>query len=446
MKVSIIGSGYVGLVTGVGLAKQGHEVRCVERDAGRVERINAGQSPIYEAGLEEMLVSVLDDGRFTATTELDDAVGHADVTMLAVGTPSEGGRIDLRDVVAASRQVGAALPTSGYPVVVVKSTVVPGTSDGIVRQSLEDSSGQGAGVGFGMAVNPEFLTEGRALADFMEPDRIVIGGDDEASMAVMRQLYAPFAETALVEVGMRTAEMIKYASNALLATAISFSNELANYAEAVGGVDMVDVMAGLHASRYLTVREDGREPATVELASFLMAGCGFGGSCLPKDVAALVTAGADHGEPMPLLQAVLEINEARSQRVMRMLRDELGSLEGQRVGVLGLAFKPDTSDVRESPAFPIIDALQREGAAVAAHDPVVQPQALTDRGFDGVVWHDHLPEILASVDAAVLVTSWKEYERLPELLAELETAPLLVDGRRVIQPASVTRYRGIGRA
>jgi UDPglucose 6-dehydrogenase len=445
MKVAIIGSGYVGLVTGVGLASIGHQVRCVERDANRVGRINAGQSPIHEAGLEELLQASLGNGSFAATTDLAGSVADADITILAVGTPSDEGRIDLRDVLAASSQIGAALPAGRFPLVVVKSTVVPGTTDGPVRATLEEASQRRAGVDFGLAVNPEFLTEGRAVADFMEPDRIVIGADDEASMAIMRELYARFTGVPLVEVAMRTGEMIKYASNALLATSISFSNELANFAEAVGGIDMLDVMAGLHSSRYLTAREEGRDPVTVELASFLLAGCGFGGSCLPKDVAALVAAGADHGEPMPLLRAVLQINEARAQRILRMLRDELGPLEGRRIGILGIAFKPDTGDVRESPSFPIMSALLHENATVAAHDPVVQPAALADHGLAGVAWHEDLQDLLGNVDAAVLVTSWGEYQQLPELLASMEAPPLLVDGRRMIPAGLVPAYRGIGR-
>jgi UDPglucose 6-dehydrogenase len=445
MRVAIIGSGYVGLVTGVGLAHLGHDVRCVERDGARVERINHGESPIHEAGLAELLREGLSTGQFAATTDLPGSVADAEVTMLAVGTPSNDGRIDLRDVLAASRQVGAALPVGGRPVVMVKSTVIPGTSDGPIRSALEETSGRTAGEAFGMAVNPEFLTEGRAVADFMQPDRIVIGADDDESMGVARRLYAPFDAVPTIEVSMRTAEMIKYSSNALLATAISFSNELANFAEAVGDIDMVDVMAGLHASRYLTSRDVPGRPVTVELASFLLAGCGFGGSCLPKDVAALIAAGADHGESMPLLRAVLEINAHRAQRVIRILREELGNLEGRRIGVLGLAFKPDTGDIRESPAFPIISSLLNEKAGVAAHDPVVPATALTNQGFHGVVWHDDVAALLRDVDAAVLVTSWREYARLPELLAAIERPPLLVDGRRMIPHESVDAYRGIGR-
>ena len=446
MDVAIIGSGYVGLVTGVGLATVGHSVRCVERDASRVDRINRGESPIHEPGLQPMLAEVLDNGSFSATTDLPSAVANADVTMLAVGTPSDSGRIDLRDVLAACEQVGTALRAGRHPVIAVKSTVVPGTTDGPIRQALETASGLKAGIELGLAVNPEFLTEGRAIADFMEPDRIVIGADDPTSTAVMRELYAPFTAAPVVAVRMRTAEMIKYASNALLATAISFSNELANVAESVGGIDLLDVMYGLHSSRYLSMHTAEGKTATVELADFLLAGCGFGGSCLPKDVSALVAAGEDHGEPMPLLNAVLTINAGRAGRAVRLLRSELGDLKGCRIGVLGLSFKPDTDDVRESPAFPIIRQLLEEGAVVTAHDPVVQASALSAAGFDRVTLNPDLADLVQNVDAVVLVTSWREYKQLPGLLDGLDRAPLLVDGRRFIPSDAVAYYRGIGLA
>jgi len=447
MDIAVIGSGYVGLVTGVGLASLGHRVRCVERDSDRVARINRGETPIHEAGLGDLLATTLADGSFVATTDLADAVSDAEVTMLAVGTPSDDGRIDLRDVLAACHQVGQALPRGRRGLVAVKSTVVPGTTDGPVRQALEEGSGLIAGEGFGLAVNPEFLTEGRAVADFMQPDRIVIGADDDTSMAVMRQMYAPFPSTPVVAVTMRNAEMIKYASNAMLATAISFSNELANLAEAIGGIDMLDVMAGLHASRYLTADAGSNDgPATVELASFFLAGCGFGGSCLPKDVSALIAAGRDVGERMPLLTAVLEVNRERADRIVQILSSELGELRGRRIGVLGLAFKPDTSDIRESPAFPLIRRLLGEGALVTAHDPIVTVSALTAEGVDGAEFNADLRDLIGQVDAAVLVTSWPDYLELPGMLNAMERAPLLVDGRRVVAPESVPSYRGIGLA
>jgi UDPglucose 6-dehydrogenase/GDP-mannose 6-dehydrogenase len=444
VRVAVIGTGYVGLVSGVCLAAVGHDVVCVERDAARVARIARGEVPIHEPGLDAMLAEQL-GSRFSVTDALPTAVAGAEVTLIAVGTPSRDGAIDLADVAEAARQVGASLPAEGYPTVVVKSTVIPSTTAEVVRPALEEASGRQAGVGFGLGVNPEFLTEGRAVADFMEPDRIVIGADDDRSMEVLRRLYAPFADVPVLEYGTRGAELTKYASNALLATAISFSNELANFAEAIGGgIDIAQVMRGVHASRYLTpVGSDG-PPA--ELSSFLMAGCGFGGSCLPKDVAALVAAGGERGEEMPLLRAVLGVNDGRAERMIRHLRAFLPDLRGARVGVLGLAFKPDTGDVRESPAVPLIERLLAEGAAVVAHDPVVTRSAFGTE-LDGVEFSAVLEDVVASADALVLVTSWDEYRRVPELLAlRSDGAPPLIDGRRLIDPSGVDRYAGIGRA
>lgn len=444
MRVTIIGSGYVGLVTGVCFADVGHEVSCVERDPGRVSTITAGEAPIHEAGLEDLLRKHI-GRRFHATTDLAAAVASGDVIMIAVGTPSRDGRIDLADVKDAARQIGASLAVDRFPVVVVKSTVIPGTTDTVVREALEETSGRRAGVDFGLAVNPEFLTEGRAVADFMAPDRIVIGADDPRSAGVLRALYEPFADADVVEVNTRTAELIKYASNALLATAISFSNELANLAESIGGIDLVDVMRGVHRSRYLTSRNgDGNGAATAELADFLLAGGGFGGSCLPKDVSALVASGIDHGEQMPLLSAVLEVNHARGDRIIRMLLEELSTLRGRRIAVLGLAFKPDTGDVRESPALTLIERLVAEGAIVHAHDPVVRDADVPGLVRAGIGVESDMAAAVDGVEAVVVMTAWDEYRRLPALLTAAPTQPLVVDGRRTIPADSVARYRGIG--
>ena len=443
MRVTIIGSGYVGLVTGVCLAELGHEVTCVERDTRRVTSIMAGEAPIHEAGLEPLLRKHVGKA-FRATTELEAAVAAAEVTMIAVGTPSREGRIDLGDVKEAARQIGAALPGEGFPVVVVKSTVIPGTTDTVVCEALEEGSGRRAATDFGLAVNPEFLTEGRAVADFMAPDRIVLGADDDGSLRVLRELYAPFLGVDLVEVNTRTAELIKYASNALLATAISFSNELANLAESIGGIDLVDVMRGVHRSRYLTVRDGDQPAATAELADFLLAGGGFGGSCLPKDVSALVASGIERGERMPLLSAVLEVNQARGDRLIRMLEQELSTLRGRRIGVLGLAFKPDTGDVRESPALRLVDRLLAEGAIVHAHDPVVRDADVPSLTSAGITVERELEAVVDTVEAVVLMTAWDDYRRLPALIAAAPTPPIVVDGRRLLPADSVARYRGIG--
>jgi UDPglucose 6-dehydrogenase/GDP-mannose 6-dehydrogenase len=441
MRVAIVGMGYVGLVTGVCLAELGHDVSCVDLDLQKVEAVRSGRAPIFEAGLDELLARNLGD-RFRAGTDLAEAVRDADVTMIAVGTPFDGNEIDLTAVRGAAQQIGSAIQdANGYPVVVVKSTVVPGTTLKVVVPELELASGRQAGVDFGVGVNPEFLTEGQAVADFMNPDRIVLGSLEERTANTLEELYSVFPKVPRVRTTLSTAELIKYASNALLATMISFSNELADLATAVGDVDIVDVMDGLHSSMYLNV--DGRR---APITSFLEAGCGFGGSCLPKDVNALIAHGAAVGHPMRLLRAVIDINDDRADEVLRIVKRHLPTLSGTTVVVLGLAFKPDTDDVRESPAIPIVERMQAEGASVRIHDPVVRelPERLR---LPDVSLTDDLAGALDGADAAVLVTRWREYQdELPATLAALGQQPVVVDGRRLIDPESVGRYDGVGRS
>ena len=445
MRVSIIGAGYVGLVTGVCLADKGHDVICVDVDPSKVERLNRGEAPIYEVGLDELLERHVGK-RFTATTDLVGAVRDTEVTFIAVGTPFDGAAIDLTYVVNAARQVGAALVEKfEHHVVVVKSTVVPGTTDGEVRKALEDTSGRRAGEGFGLGVNPEFLTEGQAVADFMEPDRIVVGGVDERTLDTLSDVYAPFTGVPIVRTNNKSAEMIKYASNALLATMISFSNEFADLCTALGGVDARDVMAGLHTSGYFTLRGRDGESNRAPIVSFLEAGCGFGGSCLPKDVSALIAHGALNGVRMSVLEAVLDTNRQRPDRVLEGIRREFSDLKDKRVSVLGLAFKPETDDVRESPAFPIVERLVAAGAEVTAYDPVAMDAARLVLGETPVKYAASLEDAVASADIVVIVTRWHEFGRLPALLRELERAPFVFDGRRMLDENAVEWYGGIGR-
>lgn len=443
-RVSVIGAGYVGLVTGVCLADRGHDVVCVDQDRAKLAAIEAGKPLIHEEGLEALLQRTL--GRsFRVSDDLAGAVRDTNLTILAVGTPSTPDGIDLGFVRAAAAQVGSVLATKdGFHVVVVKSTVIPGSTDEHVVPELERASGKKAGVEFGVGVNPEFLTEGRAVRDFMEPDRIVIGAGDAMTERALRDLYAGFPQAEVVATNTRTAEMVKYASNALLATSISFANELANLGAAIGGIDTTEVMRGVHASRYLTTRVPSG-PVRAELSSFLLAGCGFGGSCLPKDVTALVAAGRSAGVPMPLLEAVLDVNRRQPEVLVDLVRRHLGSLAGAVVGVLGLAFKADTNDTRESPAFPVIRGLRRGGARVLAHDPVVRVDELPGDIVQMVELRADLAVLAGEVDALVLVTSWADYAALPGLVATARTSPVIVDGRRMLDPESVPRYAGIGR-
>jgi UDPglucose 6-dehydrogenase/GDP-mannose 6-dehydrogenase len=443
MRVSIIGTGYVGLVTGACLADVGHDVTCVDVEPAKVDAINAGRAPIHEPGLPELLARTV--GRsLRAVTDLAAAVRDSDITFIAVGTPAAEGRIDLRYVGRAAEQIGAALRAKpGRHTVVVKSTVIPGTTDGLVRERLEAGSGRRAGVDLGLGMNPEFLTEGQAVADFMGPDRIVLGGIDAATRDVLAEIYAPFEGAPRIRTNNKTAEMIKYASNAALATMISFANEFGRLCSVLGDVDVADVMKGVHASAYFTSRlQDGRT-VKAPITSFLEAGCGFGGSCLPKDVTALVAQGRQLGLPMAMLGSVLEINATQPDELLRLVRKHVPDLRGARVAVLGIAFKPDTDDVRESPAFPVIRRLREAGAVVTAYDPVARPVSHPD--LEGVHLADSLAEAVRAAQVVLLVTRWPEFQGLPAELAAAGIEPLVVDGRRVLDPAGFRRYEGIGR-
>jgi UDPglucose 6-dehydrogenase/GDP-mannose 6-dehydrogenase len=442
MRVAVVGTGYVGLVTAVGLAELGHTVVCIDVDERKVAALDRGDPPIFERGLEELLRRNL-GVRLRATTDLRAAVRDSELTFICVGTPSrEDGSIDVSFVQQAAGQIGDALRgSSGWHAVVVKSTVVPGTTDGVVTPALERTSGRRVGADLGVGVNPEFLTEGQAVDDFLRPDRIVLGGDLR-TVAALRELYAGFRGVPIVDTNAPTAEMIKYTSNAMLATAISFANEIANLAAEIGGIDVVEVMKGVHLSRYLSTPLGDGTSVTAPLSSFLEAGCGYGGSCLPKDVAALAARGREVGSRMQLLEAVAEVNDRQPARLVELLQRRLGTLGGRRVTVLGLAFKPDTDDVRSSPAFPVLRSLLAAGVEVSAHDPLVGPEALD--GFADVTYVEDLAAAVKQAEAVVIITRWDHYRQVPELVAQLDPPPLVVDGRRMLDPASVPDYAGIG--
>jgi UDPglucose 6-dehydrogenase/GDP-mannose 6-dehydrogenase len=441
MKISVFGVGYVGLVTGVCFADKGHDCLCVDVDPAKVETINRGESPIYEPGLDELLQRNIGK-RLRATLDAKGAVLGSDMTFIAVGTPFDGKTIDLTYIRECARVIGEALrEKQGFHVVVVKSTVVPGTTDGVVAPILEQVSGRRIGVDIGLGMNPEFLTEGEAVGDFMDPDRIVCGGSDARTQETLLAVYEPFPGER-VRCNNSTAEMIKYASNALLATLISFSNEFSNLAVALGGVDADEVMQGLHSSRYLTTITPSAR-VVPPIVSFLAGGCGFGGSCLPKDVSALVAHGRAAGVPMNLLDAVLEINKHQHERMFTLLGRHFPSLAGKRVSVLGLAFRPDTNDMRESPAIPIVQRLLKEGAVVTAYDPAASHEAKRVFG-SSVRLTETLEQAVSDADAVLLVTRWREFTKLPELLRKLGTDPVVVDGRRLLRKDSVKKYEGIG--
>jgi UDPglucose 6-dehydrogenase/GDP-mannose 6-dehydrogenase len=444
MKISVIGTGYVGLVSGVCLAELGHEVTCVDIDPAKVDMINNGVPPIHEIGLEALLKK--NSGtRLQATTNLKEAVLGTSLSLIAVGTPFDGERIDLTYIRAAAGQIGEALRHKDtWHSIIVKSTVVPGTSEEVVLPALEASSGKKAGVHFGVGMNPEFLKEGEAVADFMNPDRIVMGGTDDQTLNALDELYAVFPSIDKIRTNCRTAEMIKYTANSLLATMISFSNEIGNLCAATTGVDVTEVMRGVHADKRLTPLLPDGSRIRPGFVSYLEAGCGFGGSCFPKDVKALAAHGKAHNVPMRILEAVLEVNGAQPEKMVSLLKNNFPALAGVPVSILGLAFKPGTDDIRESPAIPVINRLLQEGASVRAYDPIAA-RAMQQHFPEGsVTYCQSLEDAVDNSRAVLLMTRWNDFSTLPEMLRTRNPSALLIDGRRFIDRSMVANYSGIG--
>jgi UDPglucose 6-dehydrogenase/GDP-mannose 6-dehydrogenase len=431
MKVGVIGTGYVGLVSGVCLAAKGHEIKCLDVRREVVERLNRGIPHIYEKGLESLLSSVLAAGRFRAEIASVEALKGCEVILIAVGTPSTEGRIDLSQVEAASRLAGSYLRNQTSPCsVIVKSTVVPGTTDTAVRGWLEAESGRKMG-DFGLGMNPEFLREGEAVEDFMTPDRIVLGGETPGTWDALEKLYEAWSCEKL-RVNSRTAEMIKYANNAILATVISASNELANAAAAIGGIDIYEVMAGVHADkRWSPLLPDG-ERIRPGILTYLWPGCGFGGSCFPKDVQALLAKARDAGAEAAILSSVLRVNREQPHQILAILKRATGPLRGRRVVVLGLAFKPETDDVRESASRTVLADLAGEGALVMAHDPMAADNARRSWPELGVQYVSEWEPCVAQAAAVVVVTAWREYLKLrTSPLREELRGRVLFDARRL---------------
>lgn len=406
-RISIIGCGYVGCVTGVCLADLGKEVVLVDVDPDKIDPIKNLQSPIYEPGLEELISKNIN--RIFATMDLNSAIEETDLTFIAVGTPSlKDGSIDLKYVIEACEAIGKMLKKKDdFHTVIVKSTVFPGTTEGIIRKVLEKNSGKTAGEDFGLGVNPEFLREGSAVVDFLSPDRVVIGANDPKTADILRDIYS-FAESPLQFTSITAAEMIKYASNAFLATKISFANQIGNLCKTLG-IDSQEVFKG--------VGMDSRiGPA------FFRTGIGFGGSCFPKDVLALVSGARELGEGLTILNAVLAANEAQPLRLLSLLHKHIPEINGKTVGVLGLSFKPDTDDIRESRAIPIVGALLSSGARIIAYDPAAMDNFR--RIFPHITYALSASEVLKA-DVVLIVTEWEEFEDLDY------HGKIVIDGRRI---------------
>jgi UDPglucose 6-dehydrogenase len=449
MKISVIGTGYVGLVTGVCLASKGHQVICIDKQSEIVNKINNKISPIYEPGLEDLLCEVIEKGNLVATTDLKNAVMNTDISIISVGTPFGDGKIDLRYIESAAQEIGNVLKEKkAYHVICVKSTVIPTTTDTLVKTILENASGKKAG-DFGLAMNPEFLREGKAVEDFMFPDRIVIGSYDQESFETMKKVYQDFFDAPIMNVNLRTAEMIKYTANALLATLISYSNEVSVICEKVGSVDVKEVLEGVTLDKRFNPRVNNQliNPGMI---SYLRAGCGFGGSCFPKDVQALSAFSKEMGYSPSMIQATLEINEAQPYRLIERLHSNLGTLENKRIVVLGLSFKPETDDIRESPSLAIIKGLLAKKAKVIGVDPIAIDNI--KKHFpqnDSLTYSVDYKNALKDAEAAILVTPWPDYINIsPKEFKELMKEPILVDGRRVFDKSSYeaagVQYIGVG--
>lgn len=449
MKVVIVGTGYVGLVTGISLALLNHKVFCIDSDGNKISLVKSGKSPFYEPGINAALKKVIKLGNFIATENLEDSVSNCDITIIAVGTPTVDNKIDLSYIKKASEQIGKALEkTHKYHVVAVKSTVLPGVTGEIIKSILEKNSKKKVGE-FGLCMNPEFLREGCALEDALNPDRIVIGQIDEKSGKEFAKIYKKI-NVPKIFTSLWTAEMIKYTANTLFATLISFSNEIARIAEGIGNVDVLDVWKGVHLDKRLSPK-NGKAIIKPGVLSYILSGCGFGGSCFPKDIKALSSYSDEIGVETKLIKAVLDINHSQHQRIILLLKKALGKkLTRKRIAILGLSFKPNTDDIRESPAFPIINQLLKEKAKVICHDPMVYlkniPKQLSELS---IVLTKSIQEAIEKADAVILVTAWNEYVKLsPQLFKKNMKHPIVIDGRRIYDKNSFIKagiiYKGIG--
>jgi UDPglucose 6-dehydrogenase len=444
MKACIIGTGYVGLVSGVCLAAKGHQVTCVDRNPEIVAALNEGRAHFFEEGLAGLLTSVLSADRFAVTDDLESGLDGAEIVMIAVGTPSVDGAIDLGDVRSVAREIGAHIgKTERHISVVVKSTVLPCTTDTIVRKEIEAASGK-LFPAFGLGMNPEFLREGNAVLDFMEPDRIVIGFEDGATLERLERLYAPW-ETDKIRIPTRSAELLKYTNNFMLACQISAINEIANLAAAIGGIDIMDVVEGLHLDKRWNPILPDRGRVRPEILTYLVPGCGFGGSCFPKDVQALRSHGEQLGLSMRMLNAVLDVNDVQPGQVVSIIHKERGDLDGCEVLVLGLAFKPGTDDVRESASLRIVERLLAHGCKVSVHDPIAADNFRRALGnaADAVTFLDDWKSNLDRAAVVILATKWPEYQEIATL--DL-SGKVFFDGRRALTPDAVpnAKYLAIG--
>jgi UDPglucose 6-dehydrogenase len=426
MKISIMGTGYVGLSTGVGFAKKGNSVLCFDIAKEIVERINRKEPTFYEPLMKDALREAVSKNLLKATADLNFAVTNSDVTFLCVPTPSQkDGSLDVSYIEKASASLGKALKGKGYHLVVVKSTVLPETTENVVLPALEKYSGKKCGRDFGLCMNPEFLREGSALTDFLKPHRVIIGEFDKKSGDALERLYKDF-DCPVLRTGIKTAEMIKYVSNAFLATKISFSNEIGNVCKRIG-VDVYEVMRGVGMDRRIS-------------PDFLDAGIGFGGSCFPKDVDAIISKAKTLGESPIIMESVIKLNRDQPLRMIELLKKRI-DIKNKRICVLGLAFKPGTDDIREAPSVAIVDRLLKEGAVINAYDPKAMEKFRVK--YPQIVYFNSAKEALKNADACLILTEWDEFRNLGENDFNLMNKKVVIEGRRILDRKKFQGFEGI---
>jgi len=424
MKISVIGSGYAGLVNAAGFAHIGNQVTCVDIDQKKIDQINNGISPIFEEDLEDILKDSLKKGNLKATTDIKTAIEQTDLTFIAVGTPSnEDGSINLKYIETVSKDIGNILKNKDtYHLIIVKSTVVPGTTEDTVGTLIEQTSGKKRGTDFGLAMSPEFLREGKAMKDYLKPDRVVIGAHDKKSADILCELNKPLTGN-IITTDIKTAEMIKYTSNAFLATKISFTNEIGNICKKLN-IDVYDVMKGVGSDFRIS-------------PYFLNAGCGFGGSCFPKDVKALIAKSKQIGYTPTLLESAITVNKNQPKKMIDLAKKHIGELKDKKITLLGLAFKPGTDDIREAPAITIIEDLIKAGAIITVYDPEAQDN-IKSIFKDKINYAQTKNEAITSSDTIMLLTEWDEFR--DETLYE---GKLIIDGRKTLDKKTQPNYEGI---
>jgi len=428
MKISIIGSGYVGLTTAAGFCKLGHDVICIDVDEKKVNKIKSGKIPIYESGVEDIIRDSIKDDKFSITTNLSKAVDNTEITFIAVPTPEmSNGRQDTKFIDIASKNLGKELKRKNdYHLVVVKSTVVPKTSERIVLHNIESNSGKKVGADFGLCMNPEFLREGSALNDFLKPDRVVIGEYDKKSGDILESVYKDM-KTVFLRTNLKTAEMIKYASNTFLASKISLTNEIGNICKKLD-IDTYEVMKGVGLDHRVS-------------PYFLKSGIGFGGSCFKKDINALIHKAESSDYEPKIMKAIIKVNNDQPYKIINLLKKRIGSLKGKKVCLLGVAFKGDTDDIRESPAIPITNELIKSGVKINVYDPKASENFR--KMFPKISYFNGFRECISNSDACLILSEWEEFKKLSDNDFSGMNNKVIIEGRRVLNPNNVNNFEGV---